>query len=172
MTSHLPCVVRSLDTSTFSAVIFTLVLKASLTQPMHRFQTRERRHRHPRREGAIHADKRAAASLAGAANYQLPLLLSLRTSRGSAEVYAYAHGEGECDPKPLTRSTSCDLHGSFLQVLMKDVATPVPPAEVRGVIKKCLENAALVNYERLSEQARLEAEAKNKQGKSLNRAPL
>ena len=48
---------------------------------------------------------------------------------------------------------------------MKDVATPVPPAEVRGVIKKCLENAALVNYERLSEQARLEAEAKNKQGK-------
>ena len=48
---------------------------------------------------------------------------------------------------------------------MKDVATPVPPAEVRGVIKKCLENAALVNYERLSEQARVEAEAKNKQGK-------
>ena len=51
---------------------------------------------------------------------------------------------------------------------MKDVATPVPPAEVRGVIKKCLENAALVNYERLSEQARLEAEAKNKQGKFMN----
>ena len=51
---------------------------------------------------------------------------------------------------------------------MKDVATPVPPAEVRGVIKKCLENAALVNYERLSEQARLEAEAKNKQGKFLD----
>ena len=65
------------------------------------FQTRERRHRHPRREGAIHADKRAAASLAGAANYQLPLLLSLRTSRGSTEVYAYAHGAGECEPKPL-----------------------------------------------------------------------
>ena len=51
---------------------------------------------------------------------------------------------------------------------MKDVATPVPPAEVRGVIKKCLENAALVNYERLSEQAGLEAEAKNKQGKFLD----
>jgi len=53
------------------------------------------------------------------------------------------------------------------RVLMKDVATPVPPAEVRGVIKKCLENAALVNYERLSEQARLEAEAKNKQEEML-----
>ena len=39
---------------------------------------------------------------------------------------------------------------------MKDVASPVPPDEVRGVIKKCLENAALVNYERLSEEARIE----------------
>ena len=59
---------------------------------------------------------------------------------------------------------------STIKVLMKDVATPVPPAEVRGVIKKCLENAALVNYERLSEQARLEAEAKNKQGQFVNRS--
>lgn len=41
---------------------------------------------------------------------------------------------------------------------MKDVATPVPQNEVRGVIKKCLENAALVNYERLSEEARIEGE--------------
>ena len=39
---------------------------------------------------------------------------------------------------------------------MKDVATPVPQNEVRAVIKKSLENAALVNYERLSEEARLE----------------
>eukprot|EP00095_Tigriopus_kingsejongensis_P011606 maker-scaffold859_size87536-snap-gene-0.9 protein:Tk11606 transcript:maker-scaffold859_size87536-snap-gene-0.9-mRNA-1 annotation:"calcium-dependent secretion activator isoform x4" len=44
------------------------------------------------------------------------------------------------------------------RVLMKDVATPVPQNEVRGVIKKCLENAALVNYERLSEEARIEEE--------------
>jgi hypothetical protein len=43
-----------------------------------------------------------------------------------------------------------------LQVLMKDVATPVPQQEVRNVIKKCLENAALVNYERLSQEARIE----------------
>lgn len=46
---------------------------------------------------------------------------------------------------------------------MKDVATPVPQNEVRAVIKKSLENAALVNYERLSEEARIEAEMKNKQ---------
>jgi hypothetical protein len=39
---------------------------------------------------------------------------------------------------------------------MKDVATPVPQNEVRAVIKKSLENAALVNYERLSEEARVE----------------
>jgi len=44
------------------------------------------------------------------------------------------------------------------QVLMKDVATPASQQEVRGVIKKALENAALVNYERLSEEARIEAE--------------
>ena len=44
---------------------------------------------------------------------------------------------------------------------MKDVATPVPQNEVRGVIKKCLENAALVNYERLSEEARVEGKLKH-----------
>ena len=47
---------------------------------------------------------------------------------------------------------------------MKDVATPVPQNEVRAVIKKFLENAALVNYERLSEEARNEADMKKKQG--------
>ena len=50
---------------------------------------------------------------------------------------------------------------------MKDVATPVPQNEVRAVIKKSLENAALVNYERLSEEARIEAEMKNNQGNKL-----
>ena len=38
---------------------------------------------------------------------------------------------------------------------MKDIVTPVPPEEVKSVIKKCLESAALVNYTKLSEQARL-----------------
>ena len=50
--------------------------------------------------------------------------------------------------------------------MMKDIATPVPQNEVRAVIKKSLENAALVNYERLSEEARIEAEMKNNQGKN------
>lgn len=39
---------------------------------------------------------------------------------------------------------------------MKDIVTPVPPEEVRQVIKKCLENAALVNYTRISEYAKIE----------------
>ncbi|XP_035825527.1 calcium-dependent secretion activator 1 isoform X6 [Aplysia californica] len=42
------------------------------------------------------------------------------------------------------------------RVLMKDIATPVPSEEVRQVIKKCLENAALVNYTRISEYAKIE----------------
>lgn len=44
------------------------------------------------------------------------------------------------------------------RVLMKDVMTPAPPEEVRAIIKKCLENAALVNYTRISEQARLQGQ--------------
>lgn len=42
------------------------------------------------------------------------------------------------------------------QVLMKDIVTPVPPEETRAVIKKCLENAALVNYTQLSNEAKLD----------------
>lgn len=45
---------------------------------------------------------------------------------------------------------------SLIQVLMKDIVTPVPPEEVRGMIKKCLENAALLNYTRLSAETRIE----------------
>lgn len=44
----------------------------------------------------------------------------------------------------------------YLQVLMKDIVTPVPAEEVRNVIKKSLENAALVNYTRISEYAKIE----------------
>lgn len=39
---------------------------------------------------------------------------------------------------------------------MKDIVTPVPPEEVRQMIKKSLETAALVNYTRLSAEARIE----------------
>ncbi|XP_018792532.1 PREDICTED: calcium-dependent secretion activator isoform X4 [Bactrocera latifrons] len=42
------------------------------------------------------------------------------------------------------------------RVLMKDIVTPVPPEEVRMMIKKSLETAALVNYTRLSSEARIE----------------
>ena len=49
---------------------------------------------------------------------------------------------------------------------MKDISTPVPPHEVRSVIKTSLEKAALVNYERLSEEARIEAERDNPQGRT------
>ncbi|XP_029007955.1 calcium-dependent secretion activator 1 isoform X21 [Betta splendens] len=42
------------------------------------------------------------------------------------------------------------------RVLMKDIVTPVPQEEVRAVIRKCLEQAAVVNYQRLSEYAKLE----------------
>ncbi|XP_029908381.1 calcium-dependent secretion activator 1 isoform X3 [Myripristis murdjan] len=44
------------------------------------------------------------------------------------------------------------------RVLMKDIVTPVPQEEVKAVIRKCLEQAALVNYQRLSEYAKLEGE--------------
>ncbi|RWS05469.1 calcium-dependent secretion activator-like protein [Dinothrombium tinctorium] len=42
------------------------------------------------------------------------------------------------------------------RVLMKDVLTPAPPEEVRSLIKKCLQSAALVNYTKISEQAKIE----------------
>ncbi|XP_060897490.1 calcium-dependent secretion activator 1 isoform X1 [Labrus mixtus] len=42
------------------------------------------------------------------------------------------------------------------RVLMNDIVTPVPQDEVKTVIRKCLEQAALVNYQRLSEYAKLE----------------
>ena len=39
---------------------------------------------------------------------------------------------------------------------MKDIVTPVTPEEVKSVIRKCLENAALVNYTRISQNAKVE----------------
>lgn len=42
------------------------------------------------------------------------------------------------------------------KVLMKDIVTSVPQEEVKAVIRKCLEQAALVNYQRLSEYAKVE----------------
>ncbi|XP_060898945.1 calcium-dependent secretion activator 1 isoform X11 [Labrus mixtus] len=42
------------------------------------------------------------------------------------------------------------------RVLMKDIVTPVPPEEVKGVIRKCLEQAAQLNYQRIQEYAKIE----------------
>ena len=39
---------------------------------------------------------------------------------------------------------------------MKDIVTPVPQEEVRATIKNCLEAAALVNYERVSANTKIE----------------
>ncbi|KAM4651508.1 calcium-dependent secretion activator 1 isoform 33-T33 [Discoglossus pictus] len=47
------------------------------------------------------------------------------------------------------------------RVLMKDIVTPVPQEEVKNVIRKCLEQAALVNYTRLSEYAKIEENQKD-----------
>ncbi|XP_055724484.1 calcium-dependent secretion activator 1 isoform X3 [Salvelinus fontinalis] len=51
------------------------------------------------------------------------------------------------------------------RVLMKDIVTPVPQEEVKTVIRKCLEQAALINYQRLSEYAKVEAEKTQKDKK-------
>ncbi|RVE72866.1 hypothetical protein OJAV_G00043510 [Oryzias javanicus] len=42
------------------------------------------------------------------------------------------------------------------RVLMKDIVTPVRQDEVKTAIRECLEQAAVVNYQRLSEYAKLE----------------
>ncbi|XP_044023705.1 calcium-dependent secretion activator 1 isoform X3 [Siniperca chuatsi] len=42
------------------------------------------------------------------------------------------------------------------RVLMKDIVTPVPQEEVKGVIRKCLEQAAQLNYQRIQEYAKIE----------------
>lgn len=44
---------------------------------------------------------------------------------------------------------------------MKDIVTPVPPEEVKGVIRKSLEQAAQLNYERITEYAKIEGNQKN-----------
>lgn len=46
----------------------------------------------------------------------------------------------------------------FSQVLMKDIVTPVPQEEVKGVIRKCLEQAAQINYQRITDYARVEGD--------------
>ncbi|XP_064431075.1 calcium-dependent secretion activator 2 isoform X9 [Mirounga angustirostris] len=49
------------------------------------------------------------------------------------------------------------------RVLMKDIATPIPAEDVKKVVRKCLEKAALINYTRLTEYAKIE--------ETMNQAP-
>lgn len=44
------------------------------------------------------------------------------------------------------------------QVLMKDIVTPVPQEEVKAVIRKCLEQAAQINYQHITDYARVEGD--------------
>uniref|UniRef100_A0A8C6UQZ6 Ca2+-dependent activator protein for secretion a n=1 Tax=Neogobius melanostomus TaxID=47308 RepID=A0A8C6UQZ6_9GOBI len=55
------------------------------------------------------------------------------------------------------------------RVLMKDIVTPVPQEDVKAVIRRCLEQAALVNYQRLSEYAKLEVINKKNAHKNVGR---
>uniref|UniRef100_A0AAR2M6F1 Ca2+-dependent activator protein for secretion b n=1 Tax=Pygocentrus nattereri TaxID=42514 RepID=A0AAR2M6F1_PYGNA len=48
------------------------------------------------------------------------------------------------------------------RVLMKDIVTPVPQEDVKGVIRKCLEQAAQINYQRITDYARVEGHYKNR----------
>ncbi|XP_015281921.1 PREDICTED: calcium-dependent secretion activator 2 isoform X1 [Gekko japonicus] len=49
------------------------------------------------------------------------------------------------------------------RVLMKDIATPIPAEDVKKVVRKSLEKAALINYTRLTDYAKIED--------TLNQAP-
>uniref|UniRef100_A0A3B3QCZ3 Calcium dependent secretion activator 2 n=1 Tax=Paramormyrops kingsleyae TaxID=1676925 RepID=A0A3B3QCZ3_9TELE len=53
------------------------------------------------------------------------------------------------------------------RVLMKDISTPVPPDQLRKVVQKCLEKAALVNYSQLTDYAKIEGNAHAVPEKSL-----
>ena len=45
--------------------------------------------------------------------------------------------------------------------MTKDLVTPVPVDEINAVVKKCLEKAALVNYTKMSEAAKIEGRSAN-----------
>jgi len=40
--------------------------------------------------------------------------------------------------------------------MMKDLVTPVPVDEIQSVVKKSLEKAALINYTKMSDAAKIE----------------
>jgi hypothetical protein len=48
----------------------------------------------------------------------------------------------------------------LIQVMMKDLVTPIPPEDMYGIVKKCLENASLMNYTKVTEMAKAEGDYK------------
>ncbi|KAI4484228.1 hypothetical protein M0804_007684 [Polistes exclamans] len=65
----------------------------------------------------------------------------------------YPHYEKKKEKKKGALKSTLSL---LERVLMKDSVTPVPQEEVKGLIKSCLETAALVNYTKLSAEAKIE----------------
>lgn len=51
------------------------------------------------------------------------------------------------------------------RVLAKDIATPISRDDIRNFIRKCLENAAYINYTRVSDQAKIEGKRKSRKTK-------
>ena len=47
------------------------------------------------------------------------------------------------------------------RVLAKDIATPISRDEIKNFIGKCLENAAYINYTRVSYQAKIEGRTRD-----------
>uniref|UniRef100_A0A674APN0 Calcium-dependent secretion activator 1-like n=1 Tax=Salmo trutta TaxID=8032 RepID=A0A674APN0_SALTR len=58
------------------------------------------------------------------------------------------------------------------RVLMKDIVTPVPQEEVKGVIRKCLEQAAQLNYAKITEYAQMEVTPAKKLEDTIRLAEL
>ncbi|XP_063053069.1 calcium-dependent secretion activator 2 isoform X2 [Engraulis encrasicolus] len=53
------------------------------------------------------------------------------------------------------------------RVLMKDINTPFPPDDMRKLVQKCLEKAALINYSQLTDYAQIEASSQAPPAKRL-----
>uniref|UniRef100_A0A1I7XIB1 Calcium-dependent secretion activator n=1 Tax=Heterorhabditis bacteriophora TaxID=37862 RepID=A0A1I7XIB1_HETBA len=69
---------------------------------------------------------------------------------------SHVHGNRYCFPFGRPEGALKGTLSLLERVLMKDVVSPVPPEEVRAVIRKCLEDAALVNYTRICNEAKIE----------------
>eukprot|EP00064_Thunnus_orientalis_P006716 superscaffoldBa00000714_g6734 len=69
---------------------------------------------------------------------------------------SHVHGNRYCFPFGRPEGALKATLSLLERVLMKDIVTPVPPEEVKGVIRKCLEQAAQLNYQRIKEYAKIE----------------